>query len=160
MFHAGFTNSDGEGAPFRPLVLKTFLKGVIAVAVFSVFLEINPNTIVNYLIFLVLALSAAAALSFVKRQTIFSINDDGIHVKRMFQKANLIKFENIYDISVAQGMLAKRFNCGTVFLILKSGRGSVRIMGGGFAEKLEDVRDPNGVMEAVSSRLSPFGQPG
>lgn len=158
MSRAGFTNEDVEGLAFRPVVLKTFLKGVIAVAVFSVFLQINPSTIVNYLIFLALALSAAAVLSLVKRQTTFAIDDDGIHIKRMFQKANLIKFENIYDMSVAQGILAKRFNCGTVFLILKSGRGSVRIMGGGVAEKLEDVRDPNGVIEALSSRLSPFGQ--
>jgi membrane protein YdbS with pleckstrin-like domain len=139
-------------------VLKTFLKGAIAVAVLSLFLQINPSTYINYLIFLALTLGAAALLCAVKRQTRFDIGDDGVHVKRLFHKPSVIRYDNILDISVAQGMLARRFNCGTVFLILKGGPGSVRLMGGGVAEKLEDVKNPDGVMDAVSSKLSPFGQ--
>jgi uncharacterized membrane protein YdbT with pleckstrin-like domain len=160
MFHVGSLSEDVEGAPFRPVVLKTFLKGALAVAVLSPFLEINPKTYVNYIIFLAITLGLAAALSLVKRQTRFKIDDDGIHVKRMFQKPNLIKYNNILDVSVAQGMLAKKFNCGTVFVILKEGKGSVRLMGGGMAEKLEDVRNPDQVMDLVSSKLGPFGQTG
>jgi len=158
MFPAGSSSKDVEGGPFRPVVLKTFLKGAIAVAVLSVFLEINPKTYVNYLIFLAITLGTAAALSMVKRQTRFRIDDEGIHVKRMFQKPSVVKYDNIYDVSLSQGMLARRFNCGTVFLILKAGRGSVRLMGGGTAEKLEDVRNPDGVLDLVSSKLGPFGR--
>ena len=158
MFPAGSSSKDVEGGPFRPVVLKTFLKGAIAVAVLSVFLEINPKTYVNYLIFLAITLGMAAALSMVKRQTRFRIDDEGIHVKRMFQKPSLVKYDNIYDVSLSQGMLARRFNCGTVFLILKAGRGSVRLMGGGTAEKLEDVRNPDGVLDLVSAKLGPFGR--
>jgi len=158
MFPAGSSSKDVEGGPFRPVVLKTFLKGAIAVAVLSVFLEINPKTYVNYLIFLAITLGMAAALSMVKRQTRFRIDDEGIHVKRMFQKPSLVKYDNIYDVSLSQGMLARRFNCGTVFLILKAGRGSVRLMGGGTAEKLEDVRNPDGVLDLVSSKLGPFSR--
>jgi len=158
MFPAGSLSEDVEGAPFRPVVLKTFLKGAILVAVLSPFLEINPKTYGNYLIFLALTLGSAAVLSLVKRQTRFRIGDDGIHVKRMFHRPSMIKYDNIYDISVSQGMLAKRFNCGTVFVILKEGKGSVRLMGGGTAEKLEDVRHPDQVLDLVSSKLGPFGQ--
>ena len=158
MFHVGSISEEVEGAPFRPVVLKTFLKGAIAVAVLSPFLEISPKTYGNYVIFLAITLGLAALLSVIKRQTRFRIDDDGIHVKRMFQQPNLIKYDNIYDISVSQGMLARRFHSGTVFVILKEGRGSIRLMGGGTAEKLEDVRYPDRVMDLVSSKLGPYGQ--
>ncbi len=158
MFPAGSSSEELEGGPYRPVVLKTFLKGALAVAALSPFLEINPKTYGNYLIFLAITLGSAAALCIIKRQTTFKIDDDGIHVKRLFQKPNLVRYSNIVDISVSQGTLAKRFNCGTVFIVLKQGRGSVRVLYGGSAEKLEDVRNPNEVMELVTSKLSPFGQ--
>ena len=158
MFPVGSSSEDLEGGPFRPLVLKTFLKGAIAVAVLSPFLEINPKTYVNYLIFLAITLGAAGALSLIKRQTRFRVDDNGVHVKRMFHKPSVIKYDNIYDVSVSQGMLARRFNCGTVFLILKGGPGSVKLMGGGVAEKLEDVRNPERVLDLVTSKLGPFSR--
>jgi membrane protein YdbS with pleckstrin-like domain len=158
MFPAGSSSEAIDSGPLRPVVLKTFLKGALAVAVLSLFLQINPSTYVNYLIFLVLTLGAAALLCVVKRQTRFEIGDDGVHVKRMFHRPSVVSYDNISDVTLSQGMLARKFNCGTVFLILKGGRGSVRLMGGGTAEKLEDVKNPDGVMEAVSSKMGPFGQ--
>ena len=92
MFPVGSSSEDLEGGPFRPLVLKTFLKGAIAVAVLSPFLEINPKTYVNYLIFLAITLGAAVALSLIKRQTRFRVDDNGVHVKRMFHKPSVIKY--------------------------------------------------------------------
>jgi uncharacterized membrane protein YdbT with pleckstrin-like domain len=158
MFPAGSSSEELEGGPYRPVVLKTFLKGALAVAVLSPFLQINPKTYGNYLIFLAITLGSVTALCVVKRQSTFKIDDEGIHIRRLFRRPNLVRYSNIADLSVAQGMLARRFNCGTVFIILKQGPGSVRILGGGAAERLEDVRNPNEVMELVSSKLSPFGQ--
>lgn len=151
--------SDQEGnLAFRPVVLKTFLKGLLLIAVFSLFLEINPSTYVNYLIFLALTIGSVAALSLVKRQTKFLVDDEGVQVKRLFQRKNTIMYRDILDLSVSQGMLARRFRCGTVYIILKAGRGSVKLLGGGIAERLEDIPDPNKVCDILSSRLSPFGQ--
>lgn len=155
MSPAGFT-SETEALVLRPAAAKTFVKGVIAIAVFSVFLQINPSTVGNYLIFLALALGSSAAIALMKRTSVFTVDGDGIKVKRFMKAQSLVAYDNILDMSVAQGMLARRFNCGTVFFILKSGRGSVKVMGGGTAERLEDVPDPNGVYGFIANRLGPF----
>jgi len=154
----GSISEPDLGLVLKPVVLKTFIKGVIAIAVFSLFLQISPATIVNYLIFLAISLGLVGGLCFIRGRSRFQIDDGGIHIKRMFHRPNLISYDNIHDLTVSQGMLARRFNCGTVFIILNQGPGSVKIMGGGVAEKLEEVHNPNKVFEFVSSRLGPFGQ--
>jgi len=152
------TTSKGlESKVFRPAVLKTFLKAVIAVAVLSLFLEINSHAYLNYLLFLTIVLGMAAVLCLVKRQTAFKIDNDGIHIKRMLHRPSVIPYDRIYDVSVSQGVLARRFGCGTVFVVLKNGHGSVRLMGGGVAEKLEDVRNPQEVSAVILSKLGSFG---
>ena len=153
---AGSISEEPETLTLRPVVLKTFVKGLIAVAIFSVFLQINPKTYFNYLIFLGLSIGLVGMVVIVKGRSVFVIDDDGIKVKRFMKSLNLVNYDNILDMSVSQGMLARRFNCGTVFFILKSGKGSVKVMGGGVAERLEDVHDPKGVYEYISSQLGPF----
>lgn len=139
----------------RPAVTKTFIKGVIAIAVFSLFLEIASNFL-NYLIFLALSFAMVGFYMLIKHGSKFMIGEDNIEIKRIFGKSNTVSYQDIYDISLAQGILAKRFGCGSVYMILKKGRGGVNLMGGGTAEKLEDVPDPNHVFELISSKLSPF----
>lgn len=137
-------------------MLKTFVKGLIAIAIFSVFLQITPAHLWNYLIFLAITISAAGAISLIKKRSVFTLDANGIKVKRFLKRPSMVAYENILDISVSQGLLARRFHCGTVYFILKSGEGSVKVMGGGIAERLEDVPDPDRVYERVSSRLGLF----
>lgn len=74
------------------------------------------------------------------------------------KKPKYIWYHDITGVVISQGTLAKRFDCGSVYLLLRRGRGNVRLMAGGTAERLEDVPDPDSVFEVVSSRLSPFAQ--
>jgi len=161
MSPAGSTSEGPSGTlRLRPRVSKTFLKGLIAVGVFSVFLEITPANFVHYLIFLCISVGLLAVVVAIKRQTRIEISDEGLTVKRLFRAAESVRFQDILDISVSQGVLAKRFDCGTVYMILKSGKGSVRLMGGGVAEQLEDVPNPEAVCDLITSRLGPYAAGG
>ena len=91
-----------------------------------------------------------------KRQSTFKIGDEDIVVKRPLGRPNSFGYENIYDISVVQGILAKRMNCGSVYIILKHGRGGVRTMGGGIAERFEDIPNPQYISDLILSKLGPF----
>lgn len=141
------------GQKLRPAVKKTFIKGMIAIGVFSLFLEIKPSTFGNYLIYLALSVGLLTAYAFSKQRTVFEFGEEDLEVRRLLRKPKHIPYHDVTDIVISQGMLAKRFNCGSVYLVLKRGRGNVRLMTGGTAERLEDVPDPDGVFEAVSSRL-------
>ena len=146
------------GQKLRPAVKKTFIKGIIAIGIFSLFLEINPSTLDNYFIYLALSVSLLAAYAFTKRRTVFEFGEEGLEVRRLLRKPKCILYNDVADIVISQGTLAKRFKCGSVYLVLKRGRGNARLMTGGTAERLEDVPDPDGVLKVVSSRLSPFVQ--
>lgn len=154
---AGSSDNSEQGKQLilRPTVTKTFIKGIIAIGVFSLFLNIASN-LVHYLIFLGLSLGVLSLFMLFKRQSTFKIGDENIVVNRPFGRPNSFGYENIYDISVAQGILAKRMNCGSVYIILKQGRGGARIMGGGFAERFEDIPNPQYISELISSKLGPF----
>jgi len=164
MFPAGYTSEsppDSETAlKLRPRVTKTFLKGLIAIGVFSIFLEITPANFVHYLIFLALSVGVLLMFVGIKYATKIEISEDGLTVKRLFRAVDSVSYQDILDLSVSQGMLARRFDCGTIFIILKSGSGSVRLMGGGVGEQLEDVPRPSHVYDLLSSKLSPFGGSG
>ncbi|MGA2665545.1 MAG: PH domain-containing protein [Nitrososphaerales archaeon] len=158
------SSSDGgaaggpEGSPLllRPTVAKTFLKGVIAIAVFSVFLQLSWANLVHYLIFLGVYFAFLLTLMLLKRSGSFVLGYDSISIHRPFREPASVSYQDVLDISIAQGVLARRFGCGTVFLILKGGQGSVKLLGGGIAEQLEDVPDPQRVYELITSRLSPY----
>jgi len=154
--------STDETAPetrliLRPKVTKTLIKGAIAIGVFSIFLNVATEFL-NYLIFLALAFGCLGLYMWIKHDSIFALGQDNIKIKRKTRKSRSINYTDIYDISVAQGILAKRFGCGSVYIILKKGGGSVKMMGGGSAEKLDDVTNPNYIVELISSRLGPFSE--
>lgn len=152
-------SDQAETLRLRPQVGKTFIKGAILIAAFSVFLNINASTILNYFIFLALAMCVLSSVAWAKRASVFELAEEGVVVRRFPFKQKSIPYPDIVDLSISQGVLAKRFRCGSVFLVLKSGRGNTRIMGGGTAEKLEDVRDPDAVRKFVADRISFFAAP-
>jgi len=157
---AGSTEISGSGRQLilRPAVTKTFIKGIIAIGVFSLFLNITSN-LVHYLTFLGLSLGMLGLFMLFKNRATFKIGEENIEVKRLFGKPNSFGYEDIYDMSVAQGLLARRLNCGSVYIILKRGRGGVTLMGGGVAERLEDIPNPNYISDIISSRLGPYSAP-
>ncbi len=159
---AGYTTETSDEAPLtlRPTVAKTFLKGVIAIGAFSLVLEVGPSNFINYLIFVGLSLAVLVVGLLAKKSSSFRFEDDALVIRRPLRRATSIAYRDIIDLSVSQGMLAKRFNCGTVYVLLKTGSGSLKVMGGGSGEQLEDVRDPDHVYEMVSSRLGFFGGSG
>ena len=145
------SSNDGE-LPSRtsPTIAKTFIKGIVAIAVFSLFLEINPATIVNYLIFLALSIGLLGVFVMFKRRTVFEFGDDFLIVKRFLSKPKYIRYDDVDGTSLSQGFLAKRMNCGSVFLILKKGSGNSKIVGGGSAERLEDIPQPQRIRDYFS----------
>lgn len=157
MSPAGFSNEDQPSSQLilRPAVTKTFIKGIIALAVFSLFLNIASN-IANYFIFLGLSLGLLGLFMLVKRGSKFLIGQNNIMIKRALGKSKTISYQDILDMSVSQGILAKKFDCGSVYMILKKGRGGVNLMGGGTAERLEDVAKPNYIYDIISSKLGPY----
>jgi len=140
----------------RPTIVKTFLKGVIAIAAFSVVLQLSWANAVHYLIFLGIYFSFLLGFVLLRNRSSFELADETIEIKRLFRSASSVRYRDIIDISVSQGMLARRFNCGTVFLILKGGGGSIKLLGGGAGEALEEVPDPQRVCEIITAKISPF----
>jgi uncharacterized membrane protein YdbT with pleckstrin-like domain len=155
---AGYTSEERPEGPLtlRPTIVKTFLKGVIAIAVFSVFLQLSWANAAHYLIFLGIYFGFLVAFLVLRNRSTFVLGDESIEIKRVFRRPNSVRYQDIIDISVSQGFLARRFNCGTVLLILKSGTGNVKLLGGGVGESLEEVPNPQRVSEFISSKLSPY----
>lgn len=160
MSPAGYSeNSEPEKRLIlRPMVAKSFIKGVIGIAIFSLFLNILQN-LINYFIFLAISFGMLGLYMLIKHSSKFQIGEENIVIKRVIGKSNTVNYKDIYDMSVAQGVLAKKFKCGSVYMILKGGRGGATLMGGGTAEKLEDVPNPSNVFDLISSRLGMFSGP-
>ena len=137
----------------KPNVAKTLVKGSIGLAVFSLFLELNSSNFVNYLIFLGISYAILLVYMLFKRSSVYRIDSSGIRVKRPFRRDIDVPYENVHGLSYAQGMLAKRFGCGTVYIELKSGKGTHRAWGGGAVLALRDVPRPVEVYNEISNMV-------
>jgi uncharacterized membrane protein YdbT with pleckstrin-like domain len=158
MPHAGSTRNLPlqSGRALKPNVTKTFAKGTIGLAVFSLFLEVNPSNFANYLIFLGIAYATLFAYMLFKRSAVYGVDNNGVSVKRPFGKDIDVPYENVQGLSYAQGVLAKRFGCGTVYIELKKGKGTHRALGGGEVLALRDVPRPVEVYNEISNMVGPF----
>ena len=167
---AGSTSEPApEGFPnLRPVVSKTLIKGVFGLAAFSVLMQLSLANLVNYFIFLGLSLCVLGGYMWYKRSSSYEVGDDFLIVRRpvrfleplfgrrVGQTELTLSYNDIVDIAVSQGFLARRFHCGSVYMILKHGGGSLRLMGGGTAERLQDIKNPNFVCKYMTDRLGPF----
>ena len=140
----------------RPNVKKTLVKGTIGLAVFSLFLEVNPSNFANYLVFLGISYVLLLMYMLYKRSAVYRIESNGILAKRPLSRDIQVPYENIRGLSYAQGMLAKRFSCGTVYIELKRGKGTHRALGGGAVLALRDVPRPLEVYNEISDMIGPF----
>ncbi len=127
----------------RPKASKTIIKGTIIIAVFSIFLKINPHTIFNYLIFLIIAYFSLFLYILWKRSYTYTIAEDKIIIRSPL-KRKTVKYSEISDEFISSGFLAKRFNCGSIYLI--SNRNSVYI--------LRDIENPEKIENEIRKHMS------
>ncbi|AWR96275.2 PH domain-containing protein [Acidianus sulfidivorans JP7] len=76
--------------------------------------------------------------AFWKKIHTYIIDDEGITIKTPFS-TKFIKYSEIDDAFVSIGFLAKRFKCGSVYLILKSKK----------VEIIKDIPNPDEVFEIL-----------
>jgi hypothetical protein len=144
----------------RPVVTKSFLKATIVLAVFSVFLQINPRTILGYFGYVALFYLCVGVYAFEKHSRVYTIGEDNVEVRTLFRPTREIPYSEVADATVSQGFLAKEFGCGTVFLSLKHENGPVMMFGGGSAEALKDVAHPHQVSSDILNRIGMNGGSG
>lgn len=121
----------------RPTVKKTVVKGTILLAIFSTVLEISPQKIINYLIFVALWYLTLLGYIMWKRSYIYCIDDDNINIRGPLTN-RFIKYNDIKEAFVSQGFLARRFRCGSVYLVT-----SRRI------EIIKDIEEPQNVLDEI-----------
>ena len=127
----------------RPIIKKTIIKGTIILVVFSFFLEITPSKIINYMVFVALWYVMLGLYMLWKRLREYCIEDNSITI-RGFTGIKTVDFGQVVDCFVSQGILARRFNCGSIYLILRNGR--VIIM--------RDIPQPNVYYEIICKRVN------
>jgi len=137
----------------RPTITKTFVKGAIAIALFSIFLQVTPSKLLNFAIFLAISLLIVAVYASLKRTNEYVLTDESITMRSFLRAEKVIKYSDISDLSIAQGILAKKFHCGTIFINVRTKSATYIAFGGGMAEALRDVKNPSEVFATISSHL-------
>ena len=141
----------------HPAVTKTFFKGLIAIGVFSLFLEVNPANLLNYFIFLAISISLVLCYMGAKWSARYVLGAGGVTICALLRAEKNIAYSEIEGLTISQGILAKRFNCGSVYLQLSARRkGSYISLTGTTAETLRDVKNPHAVYERIVSSMNPF----
>lgn len=140
----------------RPSVAKTFFKGLIAIGIFSLFLEVNPSNLLNYLIFLVISILLVLCYMGAKWSTRYVLGPTGIFVNPLMRAEKFIPYSDIEGLTISQGLLARRFHCGSVYIQLSGKRrGSYMSLMGGMAETLRDVKDPAAIYGRIAEAMNP-----
>jgi membrane protein YdbS with pleckstrin-like domain len=140
----------------RPTVTKTFVKGLIAIGVFSLFLEVNLSNLGNYLIFLFISIVLVLCYMGAKWSTRYAIGSTGVSIKALLRAGKDIPYSEIEGLSISQGFLAKRFHCGSVYIQLRGGaKGSFVSFAGGMAETFRDIKNPNEVYDRIALAMNP-----
>ncbi|MDG6981164.1 MAG: PH domain-containing protein [Nitrososphaerota archaeon] len=157
MWRATSTDPEAkEEKRLRSNVRKSLIKGTLAIALLTPFLQINPSTYVKFVIFLVLAYGLIGAYMIFKGSTVYVLGESGIAIRRPLRKEEFVAYTNIQELSIAQGMLAKRFRCGSIYVALKKGKGTHTSSLGQGAFVLKDVANPMEVYAEISESTSPF----
>ena len=140
----------------RPTVTKTIAKGAIAIVVFSAFLDVTPSKLQNFVIFIAISMALVLAYAFLKKTNEYILTEKNITMRSLLRADKVINYSDISDLSISQGILAKKFDCGTIFVDIRSKPGAYAVLGGGTAEALRDVKHPSEIFETISSHLHRF----
>ena len=139
----------------RPSVTKTVAKGGIAIVVFSIFLNVTSK-LLNYAIFVAISLLMVAVYASLKKTNEYVLTDKSITLRSLLRAEKVINYSDILDLSISQGILARRFDCGTIFILVRTKVGAYAVSSGGVAEALRDVKHPSEVLDAISSHMQPI----
>jgi Bacterial PH domain len=134
---------------------KSLLKGTIAVAALSLFLEIQTHPL-SYILYLAITYFFIGLYMFYKESTVYRLDESGVTIKRLFRGDLQVAYENIGELGVSQGILAKRFGCGTLYLELKKGKGSHTSSTGRGVYALRDIPHPQDISREIADRIGPF----
>ena len=141
----------------HPTVTKSFFKGLIAIAVFSLFLEVNPANLGNYFIFLAISIALVFCYMGAKWSARYVVGSGGVTIHVLLRAEKNIAFSEIEGVTISQGILAKRFHCGSLYLQLSARRkGSYISLIGTTAETLRDVKNPNEIYQRIASAMNPM----
>jgi hypothetical protein len=141
----------------KPNVSKSLLKATLAMAVLTPFLTLNWSTLPSYILFLGVYYLMVGLYMLNKEATVYRFESSGIHVSRPWREETVIQYDNILGIGVGQGMLARRFHCGTLYVELKKGKGTHRSVAGVGVVPLKDIPDPERVYKEISDATGVFG---
>jgi len=140
----------------RPTIAKTFVKGLIAIGVFSLFLQVNSSNLVNYFIFVLISIALVFCYMGAKWSAKYTIGETALSIAPLFRAQKIIPYMEIEGLTVSQGILAKRFHCGSIYVQLVGKRkGSYVSFTGGMAETLRDVKNPAEIYERIASAMNP-----
>ena len=147
----------GNEVVIRPTVAKTFVKGLIAIGVFSLFLEVNLSNLRNYLIFVAISLVLVLFYMGAKWSSRYVIGPTSLSILQFLRAEKIIPYTEIEAISVSQGILAKRFHCVSLYIQLSERKkGSYISLSGQMAETLRDIKNPEEVYEKIQAGKNPF----
>lgn len=122
-------------------ILKTTVKSLIALLLFSLVLEINEKNFFNYLIFVGFWLLMTFIYELIKYSMHFEINNDTIEIKGIL-KHNVISFRTVKDVFITTGILQTRFKLSSVYLVQESR-----------TVPLRDLTNGQEVLNAIESRI-------
>ncbi len=150
-------SAGSDDLVLHPAVTKSFFKGLIAIAIFSLFLEVNPDNLGNYFIFLAISIALVACYMGAKWSARYVISSGGVTIYALLRAEKNIAYSEIEGLAISQGVLAKRFHCGSIYLQLTARRkGSYISLTGTTAETLRDVKNPQEIYQRISSAMNPM----
>ncbi|BBG23441.1 hypothetical protein IC006_0725 [Sulfuracidifex tepidarius] len=116
---------------------KTLVKGTLAVLIFSLFMKIDSSNILNYLIFLAGWYVFLLLYMTWKRAYSYQLHENEIVFKTP-TKTFKVNVREIRDVFVSQGLIARKFKCGSVYVVLN-----------GDVKRLWDINFPEDVAERI-----------
>ena len=127
----------------RPKISKTIVKGTFLILIFSIFF-LNVSKIENFIEFLLISFSLLLSYSSLKYLNYYEIGETYIVVHNLLSTER-IEYSEIEDEFLSQGLLARKFNCGSIYTVLKGGKG---------VEILKDIPEPEKIEEVIKQRIT------
>lgn len=124
----------------RPKVEKTVVKGTILILAFSLFLDFYK--VLAFLEFLGISFALLLLYTAWKRAITYEFGDDGIKISSPFRK-KVIPYSSIDDAFVSAGFLARRFRCGSIYIVTKDRR----------VELIRDIPNPQEAFEILRRKV-------
>ncbi len=120
---------------------KTTIKSLIALAVFSLVLEISSRTIINYLIFVAIWFVMTILYEVYKYAAEYAATESGVIIKTPI-KSKFVTFPQIKEAFIVEGYLQKKFGLASVYLVT-----SKEVLA------LRDLKDGQAFLNEVNRKL-------